>query len=168
MKEFSYKSHFSDIIKSLNEELINFYSDRLISIALFGSVGRDTFQPESDIDILIILKSLPRGRNKRFFEFYDNVYKKIELKVIEKNKFGLYIQVSPVIKSVDEINYGSPLLIELAEKCQILFDRDDFLKNKLTEIKDKMKKYGTRKMPFKGRYYWKIKEDFKWGDEIEL
>jgi len=42
--------------------------DRLISFVLFGSVARDSFRPDSDIDILTIAETLPQGRIRRVQE----------------------------------------------------------------------------------------------------
>jgi predicted nucleotidyltransferase len=61
----SYREEYYKLVKKLEEMTINFYGDRLISIAVFGSVAKDTFRPDSDIDILIIAKDLPNGRIKR-------------------------------------------------------------------------------------------------------
>ena len=42
--------------------LKNHFNDRLVSILLFGSVGRRTETPSSDVDILIVVKNLPPER----------------------------------------------------------------------------------------------------------
>lgn len=40
------------------------YGNRLISLAVFGSVGRGTARPDSDIDLLIIVEQLPARRRE--------------------------------------------------------------------------------------------------------
>jgi len=45
------------------------YGPRLVSVAVFGSVGRGTPRQDSDIDVLIVARDLPRGRTARVEEF---------------------------------------------------------------------------------------------------
>ena len=52
--------------------------------------------------------------------------------------------------------------------CKILFDKDNFFHNVLSKLKDKLEKYKSVKVSYKGRYYWKLKPDYKWGDIINL
>ncbi len=46
-----------------------YYGERLITLAVFGSVGRGTSRPDSDVDLLLIVKDLPFGRMARIEEF---------------------------------------------------------------------------------------------------
>ncbi|MBM4176938.1 MAG: nucleotidyltransferase domain-containing protein [Ignavibacteria bacterium] len=165
---FNYKKSYFNFIEKLKIQTIKFYDDRLVSIILFGSVGRDKFHPESDVDILIILEDVPIGRYNRFFEFYENVYLNTEDDRIDLIKKGMNLQVSPVIKTKEEAKYGSPLFIEMVDGCKILYDRDDFFKDVLNNLEAKMKKYGSKKIEFKGGYFWRLKSDYTWGDEIKL
>jgi predicted nucleotidyltransferase len=41
-------------LENLSEACVVFYGDRLVSLVVFGSVGRKTVRPDSDIDILIV------------------------------------------------------------------------------------------------------------------
>ena len=45
------------------------YGSRLVALAVFGSVGRGTPQPDSDVDLLLIVEGLPNGRLPRMAEF---------------------------------------------------------------------------------------------------
>jgi predicted nucleotidyltransferase len=69
----SYKKEYYKLVRRLKEVSIDFYGERLISIAIFGSVAKDRFRPDSDIDILIVAKGLPKGRIRRVAEFYGKV-----------------------------------------------------------------------------------------------
>jgi predicted nucleotidyltransferase len=46
------------------------YGARLVSLAVFGSVGRGTPRPDSDVDLLIVAADLPRGHTARVEEFF--------------------------------------------------------------------------------------------------
>lgn len=164
----NYKSKYYSIIEKLVDYLQEYYKDNLISIVLYGSVGRDRFTPESDIDIMIILNKAPKGRFNRFNEYYENVYLKLEEEIKSLLKEGINIHISPLIKTKEETEYGSPLFIEMTETCKILFDRDNYFNCILDRLREKLKKYKSEKVPFKGGYYWKLKPDYKKGDIIEL
>ena len=45
------------------------YADDLVVCALFGSYARGTATPESDIDLLVVARNLPRGRMNRVQQF---------------------------------------------------------------------------------------------------
>ena len=65
-----YRRYFQIILKKLIRAVSYVYKERLITLAVFGSVGRNTPRPDSDIDLLLIADSLPHGRMKRMEEFY--------------------------------------------------------------------------------------------------
>jgi uncharacterized protein len=44
------------ILTHLKQELTNLYGDRLYQLTLFGSQARGDAEPESDIDVLVVLK----------------------------------------------------------------------------------------------------------------
>ena len=62
---------FESILKQLIIEARRFYGERLVSLAVFGSVGRGTFRPDSDIDVLLVINDLPNGRLLRVNEFNE-------------------------------------------------------------------------------------------------
>jgi len=45
------------ILSQLKQDLRNLYGDRLCSLTLFGSQARGDSQPESDIDVMVVLKA---------------------------------------------------------------------------------------------------------------
>jgi hypothetical protein len=56
----------------------------------------------------------------------------------------------------------------MTENVMIIFDKDDFFKNYLSDLKSKLNRLGSKKVYFKGGYYWLLKPDYKPGDIIEL
>lgn len=45
------------ILKHLKQDLTALYRDRLVHLTLFGSQARGDQEPESDIDVLVVLRS---------------------------------------------------------------------------------------------------------------
>lgn len=146
---------------------MHYYGDRLITLAVFGSVGRDTFRPDSDIDLLIIAENLPRGRIPRVEEFLE-VEKRLEPLLADLRKKGIDTYLSPIIKQRDEVLKGSLLFLDMIEDAKILYDKDDFFKNYLNSLREKLQKMGAKKIYRGGSWYWVLKENYKYGDVIEI
>lgn len=47
-----------DLLTEYKQGLLSLYGDRLAGVRLFGSYARLEAQPESDVDILIVLRSM--------------------------------------------------------------------------------------------------------------
>lgn len=163
-----YREEFYNLIEQLKGLTIDYYSERLITLAIFGSVARDTFRPDSDIDILIIAEGLPKGRLKRVAEFEKNIEPPLKETLKRLLRQGIYPRPSPLFKTPEEVLQGSPIFLDMTDDVKILYDRDNFFKNYLQGLKEKLKRLGARKVYFKGGYYWELKPDYKYGEIIEL
>ena len=137
------------------------YGERLISLAVFGSVGRGTARPDSDIDLLLVIRDLPNGRIARVKEFSA-----IET-TLDMNIKGR-IELSPVFKTPEEIANGSPLFLDMVDDVRMLFDRDDFFKSVLKDLKERLQKLGARRIWQGNVWYWDLKPDYIQGDVFEI
>jgi predicted nucleotidyltransferase len=45
-----------EILNALRQQLDGLYRERLVNVILFGSQARNEAQPDSDIDVLVVLK----------------------------------------------------------------------------------------------------------------
>jgi hypothetical protein len=143
------------------------YKERLITLAVFGSVGRNTPRPDSDIDLLLIADSLPHGRMKRMEEFY--LVEEILTPLLEKKqKKGIYTSLSPVIKEKNEVLQGSLLFLDLLDDVCLLYDKENFFKNYLSNLKERLNDLGGKKIYRGGGWYWLLKEDYRPGEEFKL
>ncbi|MFB3904719.1 MAG: nucleotidyltransferase domain-containing protein [Acidobacteriota bacterium] len=61
---------FDVLLDKLAKACREVYGERLISLLVFGSVGRGTPNPDSDIDLLLVVAGLPQGRVRRVREFF--------------------------------------------------------------------------------------------------
>lgn len=147
------------ILKDLKENIVNYYSDRLISLVVFGSFARGTATPESDVDLLLIVNGLHKRKMKRIEEFIDNVEEKIE---------NVSNYISPIIKTPEEISSGSPILLDMVIDSIILYDKGNFFKRTIEKLRERLEELGSKRV-FKGnRWYWILKPDLKFGEIIEL
>ena len=139
------RDKFNELINIIFEKTKDFYKDNLISFIVFGSCGRDTPTNESDIDILIILNEINFNRMKRMKIFYENVEKKIENEIKNYEKYNINTYISPIIRSKEEVKYGSPLYIEMILGVKIIYDKDNFFKNYLKRLENKLNKLKSSK-----------------------
>jgi predicted nucleotidyltransferase len=143
------------------------YGARLVSLAVFGSVGRGTLRPDSDIDLLIVADDLPNGRLQRVAEF-RNVEAEMAFALAQARAAGLTPELSPVFKTPYEVLQGSPLFLDMIEDARLLYDRADFLRGALTRFKARLDRLGARRIWRGNAWLWDLKPDYKPGEVFEL
>jgi len=161
------KEKFTELLNLLLVETKAFYREDLISFVVYGSVARETYRFDSDVDILIIAKNLPRGRMKRVAQFMQ-IEEKIEpyLKELGKNQIQTFI--SPLLKTPEEAERGSPLFLDMVEDAKILYDKNNFFTNILSQLRKRLKALGARRVWQGNAWYWILKPDYKPGEIFEL
>ncbi|MEW6687080.1 MAG: nucleotidyltransferase domain-containing protein [Candidatus Edwardsbacteria bacterium] len=166
-RRFTLNNRLQSIIKRMFLYVRKFYGSRLISLVVFGSVARGTETFDSDIDILIVAKGLPKGRTKRIKEF-GIVEDKMEpfLKFFQRE--GINTCISAIIKSPEEANKGSPLFLDMVDDAKIIFDRNKFFLTILQRLRNKLRILGAKRIWMGNVWYWDLKPDYKPGDTIEL
>lgn len=137
------------------------YGERLVSLVVFGSVGRGTARPDSDIDLLLVVKDLPLGRLARMREF-STIETALEMEAETRS------DLSPVFKTPQEIALGSPLFLDMVEDARLLFDRADFFKGVLKGLKERLQKLGARRIWQGSAWYWDLKPDYKPAEIFEI
>lgn len=157
----------NELLEATKEKALALYGDRLVTLAVYGSVGRGVPRPDSDVDLLVVASPLPEGRLKRMEEF---LHLEESLGDILNNmrKRGITPELSPVIKTPCEIRSGSLLFLDMIEDARILYDRDGFFAGCLDELRNKLQALGAKKVKWKGAWYWDLKPDFRRGETIDL
>ena len=140
---------------------------RLITVAIYGSWARGTATPVSDIDVLVVARDLPPSRRKRVAQF-----EAVE-RATEESRGRLWdgqhtAELSPLIKTPDEVLAGSPLFLDMTEWCDIVTDRGHFFAEYLGRLRDRLGELGSRRCPAKGGYYWEYKPGALPGEVIHL
>ena len=158
---------FNHILDTAHQACLIYYGDRLISLAVFGSVARGTMRPDSDVDLLVVVNDLPRGRLARVRDFEAVETATVEV-LSSAAREGIQTTLSPVLKTPEEVQKGSLLFLDMVDQAVILYDRDHFLRRYLGELKKRLEVLGARRVYRRGGYYWLLKPDLKPGEKITL
>ena len=158
---------FDSLFVLLPEACVRHYGDRLVSVAVFGSVGRGTPRQDSDVDLLIVANGLPDGRIARVEEFRA-VEQILAPWIHEAKRAGLSAWLSPVFKTRAELDHGSLLLLDMIDDRRLLFDREDVLRRRLDRLRTRLDVLGSRRIWRGNAWYWDLKPDYVPGDVIEL
>lgn len=112
------QQRYGGALEAIRRRVEGLYGERLVTLAVFGSVGRGAGGPDSDIDLLIVARRLPWGRIARMTEF-----RRVEDRLAEApdpEVAGLAQRLSPVIKTPEETRAGSPLFLDMLEDACLL------------------------------------------------
>lgn len=158
---------FDELLAALSAAVSGHYGDRLVSLVVFGSVGRGTARPDSDVDLLVVADALPPGRMARVTEF-DAVERDLAPALERARSRGLETVLSPLFKTPDEARRGSPLFLDLVDDARLLVDREGFFAGVLSRLRSRLAELGARRVWRGARWYWDLKPDYRPGEVIEL
>ncbi len=157
---------YKQILTKFNQFLLETFGADLISLVLFGSVARGAAKPESDIDLLIILKDAPVSYYRRLEPIID-----IELKLREEafETTDAAPMFSSIVLSKEEAMENRNIFLDMIDGSIILYDKNNFFKNRLKELKKRLLQLGSEKIVLKDKtWYWNLKPDGAMGEVIEL
>ncbi len=162
-----WREAFREFLAPLAEAVTGHYGSNLVSLAVFGSVGRGTPRPDSDIDLLIICRSLPPGRMKRMDDFMA-VEDALAPQLRSLSERGIHTTLSPVIKTVAEARQGSHLFLDMIDDALVLRDQEGFLKTLLDDLRTRLGKMGARRLRRGAVWYWVLRPDSRPGEVWDL
>jgi len=142
------------LIEGFLKRLLELYPNKVISVAVFGSVARGNPTSKSDVDLLIIMKGLGvRSRMKRYNMIVDaiNAVEELRVKLTER---GVYTGISPVILDLEEAKYFRPLYLDVAYDAIILYDKGGFLESLLKRVMGIVEKYGGKRIWTGRTWHW--------------
>ena len=145
------------------------YKERLTSVCLFGSSVRGTLRDGSDIDFLVVIKEVKRSYHKRIKEIIpllDDIRATQEYHEVEK--FKLNLEPCFLVFTADEIKDHPPILLDISQEGIILFDKENFLRKQLTQVRETLARLGSSKKITPHGHYWMLKPDIKPGEIINI
>jgi len=160
-------ARYARLVDRLAGELRARYDDRLVAVAVFGSVGRGTPREDSDVDVLIVARDLPAGRFRRVEEFLP-VEVRLEAALRDVDPSGAPVLLSPVFKTPPEVERGSPLFLDMVEDARIVYDPDGFLAGYLERFRQRLEALGARRIRRGNAWHWELKPDLRPGEVFAL
>ena len=161
--------HLRDaLLNAVRTAALSVYGERLISLAVFGSWARGTATPASDLDLLVVAEPLPPSRMKRVREFQPVADATPAARSHVWSDQIAAIELSPVFKTSAELAAGSPLYLDMTLWRVVLVDRGGVLATFLEGLRSRMEALGSRRVAFKGGWFWDYKPDFRPGEVVEL
>lgn len=157
---------YETILERILTELRALYGARLVACAVYGSVGRGTMREDSDIDLLVVARELPRGVIERRAEL-DPLEARLTEVLAPRAAGAAPIQLSPVIRTPAEVEAGDPLFLDMVEDARLLYDPAGFLAGYFDGLRVRLRRLGARRVPWKGAWYWDLKPDYKPGEVFE-
>jgi hypothetical protein len=158
---------FDALLADLAEAVQQVYGSRLVGLGVFGSVGRRTMRPDSDIDLLIVAEPLPAGRMARSREF-DAVERRMADAFAVARRAGVETRLSPVFKTPEELRGGSLLLLDMTEDLRLLVDPQQVVGSALDDFRARLERLGARRIWHGVLWHWDLKPDFRADEGFEL
>lgn len=157
--------------KGLLERLISLLrgalGDKLLALALFGSVARGKATKESDIDLLVLFKGDKREVEEVFLRAIMDLRRNHEYQSLVKE--GYLPDPFPIYMDEQQLKSHPWVLLDVMDHGIILLDRGKVLRKELKLLKKRLKELGSRKVVLEdGSWYWELKPDWKPGEIIEI
>jgi len=81
---------------------------------------------------------------------------------------GVMVELSPVLRTPEDLRTPSPLLLDLTEDAVILQDEGGVLRAALEDLRQRLRRLGSRRIWVGTRWYWDLKPDYRRGEIIRL
>lgn len=158
---------FERFCARLRDECLRVYGPNLTSLIVFGSVGRGTPTHESDIDVLLVAKELPRGRMARIRQF-EEVERAMSEDFLQARGLGIRTRLSPLFRTESEMQLGGLIFLDMVEDSKILLDRNDFFGRYIASLREKLVSMGAARVRCGSTWYWVLKPDLKPGEVFDI
>ncbi len=155
------------VLSRLVDALLKFFGDDLVSVVLYGSVARGEAKRDSDIDLVVVVRGLPRSRFRRQ-DLFMEAERELEPLLSKLEEQGYFIDFTPILKTPEEAARLTPLYLDLMEDAIILYDRGEFFKSILEKLKQKLQELGAERVKLGRLWYWRLKRDYEFGEVIEV
>ena len=156
----NYLQSFCDCLKT------SFGDERILSVALFGSVARGQARSDSDIDLLIVHTEVDFNPTHRSVD--------IALALREENEYkrlighGLDPQPSCIFMTERELWERPHILLDVLVEGILLYD-EGVLESRLGALKKRLNALRSERVALPdGTWYWDLKPDWKPREIIEL
>lgn len=146
---------YRPLLQKTLAELLRMFHMRLVSVVLYGSMARGTAGPNSDIDLLIVIRNLPSDYFRRA-ELLTNISVAVSpIKTRLWKDRGVYATLDMIALTPEEANRPRLLYLDMVTESVILFDREDYFKRVIELFHDRLEASRVRRVVLpSGKSYW--------------
>ena len=161
-------------LRRLVEAFLKEFDDELISIILYGSATRDTFQQgRSDIDLLYILEDDTTDIWQREENIFKNFQSTWEYKacdhLLKTQGFYGYPEVTTLSLHKSHAKIFQPIYLDMLPHRAVLYDKQEFFHKLKKKLQEALKTLGTIRIEHAdGTYCWFLKPNMTPGESIEI
>ncbi len=138
-------------VEALKREM----GQRLLAVALFGSVARGQATERSDIDLLVVVNEKP-----------SNALQECLLVRRQVEPYPLR-RISPIVTTPEMLRQNFLILLDILDHGIILHDPEGVLGDLLSRLKRRLEEWGSKKVQLPdGSWYWQLKPDRKLGETL--
>ncbi len=151
------------MVKNFSDEAVRVVGANLVAIVHYGSTVTSPLKRTTDIDLLVIVRELPHGRNQ-----LSGLFDEIEFKLLHSygealSANGFNLVWSPVVKTLVRAKKFWLPYLDMTEKSSILYDPDHEAAAILERTRVWICKSGARKIQRGLSCYWDLCPNFKQG-----
>jgi len=158
----------------LTELFYKEFGDELISVILYGSVVKDSFQlGRSDVDLLYILEDGSGNvwkREESVFKGFKSTweYRACDYWLKTQGFYG-YPEVSMASLQKSYAKTFQPMYLDMLSHRAVLYDKEEFFQKLMEKLQKALKALGTVRIEHPdGTYGWIIKPNIVPGESIEI
>jgi predicted nucleotidyltransferase len=158
---------YRSLVAELLKGLLEVFGDKLVSLVVFGSVARGEARRDSDVDVLIVVEGLPRGRFRRV-ELFEKATEKVEPLLEQLWDQGYAVDFSPIILTPEEAGRTRPIYLDMVVDAVIVYDKGGFMENILKRVARRLRELGAKRVRLGRLWYWVLKNPYRFGEVIEI
>ena len=126
------------VLDSMIQYLHREFGEQVVSVVVYGSYAREAATRGSDIDLLIVVRSLPRD--------WQSIHRLEDRLMLKGRQFGKRFQITLATPEdvMDSVEYAVPMMLEVHNAHKIILDRDGFFKDCMERMEHIIGKRGIR------------------------
>lgn len=128
----------STVLDNMVQNLRREFGEQLVSIIVYGSYAREAATRGSDIDLLIVVKTLPRD--------WRSIHHLEDEWMLKGRRFGKRFQITLATPEdiSDSVEYAAPMMLEIHNTHKIILDQDGFFRDCMERMENIIRNRGIR------------------------
>ena len=128
----------SIVLDSMVQSLHREFGEQLVSVVVYGSYAREAATRGSDVDLLVVVKALPRD--------WQSIHHLEDRLMLNGRQFGKRFQITLATPEdvSDSVEYAAPMMLEIHNSYKIILDRGDLFMDFMGNMENIIRERGIR------------------------